>query len=56
MCNIVVEIEMTIEVEIFLTRQDHEIEQIVEKDRIEIIVKEIMNARLLVLILEKGNL
>jgi len=47
---------MTIEVEISLTHQGLEIEVIVEKDHIEIIVIEIMNARILVQILEKGKL
>jgi len=46
---------MIIEVEISLTHQGLEIELIVEKDHIEIIVIEIMNARLLLEILEKGK-
>lgn len=48
---------MIIEVEgTSLTHQDLEIEVIVEKDRTETIVKEIMNASQVIQILEKGKI
>lgn len=53
--NFVVEIEMIIEVEISLIHQGLETELIGENDHIEIIVKEIMIARLVILVLEKGK-